>query len=131
MSFPAWGLTMAAYKTQLPLDVYILEIFKSMFGAFIVRSSACTINDIFDRNMDAGVGQYTLCPLLSNAVSDIISRALSDTTFTQWPYFSLRRHNLFARSVCSWYRVLLRQSSRPSVSLIIARGMQLLTILVY
>ena len=53
----AWGLTMAAYATNLPLGVYAFDLAKCLVAAFIVRSSACTINDIFDRKMDAGVGQ--------------------------------------------------------------------------
>lgn len=52
----AWGLTMAAYHTELPLNRYWVELAKSLFAAFIVRGSACTINDIFDRKFDAGVG---------------------------------------------------------------------------
>ena len=54
----AWGLTMAALTTSLPLKNYGFELSKCMIGAFIMRSSACTINDIFDRKMDAGVGEY-------------------------------------------------------------------------
>jgi 4-hydroxybenzoate polyprenyltransferase len=48
---------MAAYATNLPLGVYAFDLAKCLVAAFIVRSSACTINDIFDRKMDAGVGQ--------------------------------------------------------------------------
>ena len=54
----AWGLTMAAFTTNLPLQTYTIELSKYMLAAFILRSSACTINDIFDRKMDAGVGEY-------------------------------------------------------------------------
>jgi len=54
----AWGLTMAAFTTNLRLESYAIELSKYMLGAFILRSSACTINDIFDREMDAGVGEY-------------------------------------------------------------------------
>ena len=53
----AWGLTMAAFATNLPLRNYAIDLLKWVVGAFIVRSSACTVNDIFDRNMDACVGQ--------------------------------------------------------------------------
>ena len=53
----AWGLTMCAYATNLPLKVYASDLVKCLVGAFIIRSSACTVNDIFDRKMDAGVGQ--------------------------------------------------------------------------
>lgn len=54
----AWGLTMAAFSANLQLKTYGIELLKCMLGAFILRSSACTINDIFDRKMDAGVGKY-------------------------------------------------------------------------
>ena len=49
---------MAAFTTNLRLKTYGIELAKYMLGAFILRSSACTINDIFDRKMDAGVGEY-------------------------------------------------------------------------
>lgn len=54
----AWGLTMAAYSSSLPLANYCVDLVKCLIGAFIMRSSACTINDIFDRKMDAGVGAF-------------------------------------------------------------------------
>jgi 4-hydroxybenzoate polyprenyltransferase len=53
----AWGLTMAAYHTSLDLQTFWIEMFKYLIASFIVRGSACTINDIFDRNFDAGVGE--------------------------------------------------------------------------
>ena len=48
---------MAAFKMNLPLKIYGLEILKSFVAAFIIRSSACTVNDIVDRDLDAGVGK--------------------------------------------------------------------------
>jgi 4-hydroxybenzoate polyprenyltransferase len=47
---------MAAYHTSLDLQTFWTEMFKFLIAAFIVRGSACTINDIFDRKFDAGVG---------------------------------------------------------------------------
>ena len=76
---------MAAYHTSLGLQTFWIEMFKYLIASFIVRGSACTINDIFDRNFDAGVGDplshYTAsfpphvtertksCPLASGRVS--------------------------------------------------------------
>ena len=77
---------MAAYHTSLDLQTFWIEMFKYLIASFIVRGSACTINDIFDRNFDAGVGEpvsrYTAsfpphhvtertkgCPLASGRVS--------------------------------------------------------------
>jgi len=54
---PAWGLTMGAFRVGLPLGAYGLNLLNCLFGAFILRCSACTVNDIFDRNLDAGVGK--------------------------------------------------------------------------
>ncbi|KAG6873397.1 hypothetical protein C0995_016207 [Termitomyces sp. Mi166 len=51
----AWGLTMAAFATGLPLQLYGGYLLECFIGAFLLRSSACTVNDIFDREMDAGV----------------------------------------------------------------------------
>ncbi len=48
---------MAAYTISQPLNGYVYDLLKCLIGAFILRSSACTVNDIFDREMDAGVGQ--------------------------------------------------------------------------
>jgi len=64
-----WGLTMAAYTTGLPLNAYFAGIGRSLVGAFLLRSSACTINDIFDRKMDAGVERSKTRPLPSGRVS--------------------------------------------------------------
>ncbi|KAF9001135.1 UbiA prenyltransferase family-domain-containing protein [Cyathus striatus] len=65
----AWGLTMAAYKINLPLEEYGNDLAKCVVGAFIMRSSACTINDIFDRKMDAGVERTKNRPLASGRIS--------------------------------------------------------------
>ena len=50
---------MAAYTERIPYDVYFLLLAQFAFGAFIVRGSACTVNDIFDREFDAAVGELT------------------------------------------------------------------------
>ena len=55
---PAYGLTLAAYagKTK-PLDFFYL-LLEFMLWAFVVRSTGCTINDIFDRNIDRRISEY-------------------------------------------------------------------------
>ncbi|KAJ7766177.1 4-hydroxybenzoate polyprenyl transferase [Mycena metata] len=65
----AWGLTMAAFSVGLPLGSYFINLGKALAGAFLLRSSACTINDIFDREMDAGVERTRSRPLPSGRVS--------------------------------------------------------------
>ena len=51
---------MGAYHTSLDLTTFWTEMLKFLGAAFIIRGSACTINDIFDRNFDAGVGTPTI-----------------------------------------------------------------------
>ncbi|KAF7371214.1 4-hydroxybenzoate polyprenyltransferase, mitochondrial [Mycena sanguinolenta] len=51
----AWGFTMAAYAAGLSLDAYCTGLTMCFVNAFIIRSSACTVNDIFDREVDAVV----------------------------------------------------------------------------
>ncbi|KAJ7352119.1 UbiA prenyltransferase family-domain-containing protein [Mycena albidolilacea] len=77
----AWGLTMAAYTTGLPFGTYLISLAKALLHAFILRSSACTINDIFDRKMDAGVERTKHRPLASGRVS-----VLAATTYLIMQY---------------------------------------------
>ncbi|KAJ7616478.1 4-hydroxybenzoate polyprenyl transferase [Roridomyces roridus] len=65
----AWGLTMAAHATLLDPRLYALNLAKMLLGAFLVRSSACTVNDIFDCEMDAGVERTKNRPLPSGRIS--------------------------------------------------------------
>ncbi|KAF9043800.1 UbiA-domain-containing protein [Hymenopellis radicata] len=67
----AWGLTMAAYSSgpTMPLSQYGCQLLQCLVAAFIMRSSACTINDIFDRKMDASVERCKTRPLASGRIS--------------------------------------------------------------
>ncbi|KAG6815765.1 hypothetical protein H0H93_009059, partial [Arthromyces matolae] len=60
---------MAAYRERTPLVAYALRLAECLFAAFIVRSSACTVNDIFDRNFDAQVERTKNRPLPSGRLS--------------------------------------------------------------
>ncbi|KAJ7213517.1 UbiA prenyltransferase family [Mycena pura] len=64
-----WGLTMAAYTVGLPPNAYFTQLAKALASAFLLRSSGCTINDIFDRNLDAGVQRSKTRPLPSGRIS--------------------------------------------------------------
>nr|WGM49227.1 UbiA prenyltransferase [Boreostereum vibrans] len=65
----AWGLTLAAFRTDMPQGKYWTELAISVVAAVIVRGSACTINDIFDREYDAGVERTKGRPLASGRIS--------------------------------------------------------------
>lgn len=52
---------MAAYATRAPPAAYACALGKTLVGAFLLRSAACTVNDIVDRDVDAGVGASLHC----------------------------------------------------------------------
>ncbi|KAI5119661.1 hypothetical protein M0805_007752 [Coniferiporia weirii] len=64
-----WGLAMVAYAKKVPFDELAILLLKTVFGAFILRSSACTVNDIFDRNFDAAVERTKSRPVACGKVS--------------------------------------------------------------
>ncbi|XP_006455087.1 hypothetical protein AGABI2DRAFT_209373 [Agaricus bisporus var. bisporus H97] len=64
-----WGLTMAAYKTKMPLNGYWRSVINCVISAFILRASACTVNDIFDRRVDAAVARTKQRPIPSGRIS--------------------------------------------------------------
>ena len=63
---------MAAYATALPLNAYWTGVARCLVSAFVIRSSACTINDILDRKFDAGVGELWSLICYSETVTDRI-----------------------------------------------------------
>ena len=91
---------MAAYHTSLDLQIFWTELFKLFVAAFIVRSTACAINDVFDRKFDAGVGtpisHYT-AP--SHACR---YRAYQGASSPQRPYVRLCRRRLFDSPIPRW-----------------------------
>lgn len=50
--YSAWSISMATYANNLPLSqsMYMLGLFGA--GAIIMRGAGCTINDLWDRDID-------------------------------------------------------------------------------
>ncbi|KAJ3576692.1 hypothetical protein NP233_g259 [Leucocoprinus birnbaumii] len=65
----AWGLTMAAYRMKMPCSDYWRLMLNNAVAAVVLRTSACTVNDIFDRKLDAGVARTKKRPLPSGRIS--------------------------------------------------------------
>ncbi|KAG0254076.1 Para-hydroxybenzoate--polyprenyltransferase, mitochondrial precursor (PHB:polyprenyltransferase) [Actinomortierella ambigua] len=65
----AWSITMASYSAQLPLSstLYTMALFGT--GAVIMRGAGCTINDMWDRDIDKKVERTKVRPLASGAVT--------------------------------------------------------------
>lgn len=47
---------MASYATQAPLSTPLTYIGIFGLGALVMRGAGCTINDMWDRNLDKAVG---------------------------------------------------------------------------
>ncbi|CAG8570937.1 420_t:CDS:2 [Acaulospora morrowiae] len=65
----AWSITMASYHAHLPITktIYMMMLFGT--GAFIMRGAGCTINDLWDRNIDKMVERTRDRPLASGSVT--------------------------------------------------------------
>jgi 4-hydroxybenzoate polyprenyltransferase len=48
---------MASYALNLPITTPLTYLSLFGVGAFIMRGAGCTINDMWDRNLDKGVGE--------------------------------------------------------------------------
>ena len=64
----AWGLTLAS-NVLLNLREYLIFLILFLFGAILMRSAGCIINDIADRNFDKRVSRTKNRPIASGKVS--------------------------------------------------------------
>jgi len=48
---------MASYALSLPITTPLMYLSLFGVGAFVMRGAGCTINDMWDRNLDKGVGK--------------------------------------------------------------------------
>ncbi|OCB85131.1 UbiA prenyltransferase [Sanghuangporus baumii] len=65
----AYGLVSAARPGLLPYHDFLWKFTKCGIGAFLMRSAACTINDILDREFDASVARTRNRPIASGRIS--------------------------------------------------------------
>lgn len=57
----AWSITMASYALQVPFTTPLKYISLFGLGALVMRGAGCTINDLWDRNLDKAVGEWGSC----------------------------------------------------------------------
>jgi len=55
----AWSITMASYALQTPYTVPLTYMSLFGLGALVMRGAGCTINDMWDKNLDKAVGRST------------------------------------------------------------------------
>jgi hypothetical protein len=53
----AWGITMAAYSSALPVTSWAWNLALFGTGALVMRGAGCTVNDLWDRKIDQRVGE--------------------------------------------------------------------------
>ncbi|KAK0184521.1 UbiA prenyltransferase family [Armillaria mellea] len=63
------GTILMFWPLAIALHSYAYKLIECFVGAFIIRSSACTVNDIFDMNVDAGVERTKNRPLPSGRIT--------------------------------------------------------------
>ncbi|KIJ51841.1 hypothetical protein M422DRAFT_244217 [Sphaerobolus stellatus SS14] len=54
----AWGLLASAYRAEIPLSTTLFQFPAFFVGSVVIRSIACSWNDICDKDFDAQVGKY-------------------------------------------------------------------------
>lgn len=64
-----WGITMAAYSIAAPLSAFLYAVSLFSVGAVVMRGAGCTINDIWDRDLDNQVARTMERPIASGRVS--------------------------------------------------------------
>ncbi|CAE6530511.1 unnamed protein product [Rhizoctonia solani] len=97
-----WSITMASYVTQAPISVPLTYLSLFGIGAFIMRGAGCTINDMWDRNLDKAVDRTKTRPLARGDV-------------TPWQALGFLGVQLSAGlavlTQLNWYSILLGASS--------------------
>jgi 4-hydroxybenzoate polyprenyltransferase len=58
----AWSITMGSYALQTPYTVPLTYMSLFGLGALVMRGAGCTINDMWDKNLDKAVGRLTFHP---------------------------------------------------------------------
>ncbi|KAJ7179264.1 4-hydroxybenzoate polyprenyl transferase [Mycena filopes] len=59
----AWSITMASYALQLPFTTPLAYTCLFGVGALVMRGAGCTINDMWDKNLDKAVARTRERPL--------------------------------------------------------------------
>ncbi|EIW82430.1 para-hydroxybenzoate-polyprenyltransferase [Coniophora puteana RWD-64-598 SS2] len=104
----AWSITMASYALQAPISTPLTYLGLFGIGALIMRGAGCTINDMWDRNLDKSVARTLDRPL---ARGDITSRQALAFLGAQLSV------GLGVLLQLNWYSILLGASSLSVVTL--------------
>ena len=63
LGIAAWSITMAAYSCSFPVTSTLYQLALFGTGAAVMRGAGCTINDMWDRDIDNKVGAWAVAPI--------------------------------------------------------------------
>lgn len=103
---------MAAYALETPFTTPLTYLSLFGLGALVMRGAGCTINDMWDRNLDKGVGacsvQSGLAPVLTLTLERTKTRPLAAGEITPTQAFTFLGLQLTAGlgvlTQLNWYR---------------------------
>ncbi|KAH9899726.1 4-hydroxybenzoate polyprenyl transferase [Cubamyces lactineus] len=104
----AWSITMASYALEAPLTTPLTYISLFGLGALIMRGAGCTINDMWDRNLDKGVERTKTRPLAAGEITPKQAFAFLGLQLTA---------GLGVLTQLNWYSILLGASSLSLVTI--------------
>jgi len=103
---------MASYALQTPLTTPLLYTTLFGTGAFIMRAAGCTINDMWDKNLDKGVGTSSLLHSVLFVIAHVGCRKNTGQTSSQ------RGSDLYSSYCIPWCSTILRFGCAIAVKLV-------------
>ncbi|KAL4265625.1 4-hydroxybenzoate polyprenyltransferase, mitochondrial [Pleurotus pulmonarius] len=104
----AWSITMASYAIEAPYTVPLTYISLFGLGALIMRGAGCTINDMWDRNLDKAVDRTKERPIARGDITRRQAFAFLGLQLTA---------GLGVLLQLNWYSILLGASSLSVVTI--------------
>jgi len=107
-TFLAWSISMASYHAQLPISQLLQMLGLFGIGALVMRGAGCTINDMWDSQIDKLVERTQLRPLASGEI----------TQFEALSFLGIQLSaGLAVLTQLNWYSIFLGASSLGLVTI--------------
>lgn len=104
----AWSITMASYAIEAPITTPLTYISLFGLGALVMRGAGCTINDMWDKNLDKSVDRTKDRPLARGDINQRQALAFLGAQLTV---------GLGVLLQLNWYSILLGASSLSLVTI--------------
>ncbi|KAH8113334.1 4-hydroxybenzoate polyprenyl transferase [Phellopilus nigrolimitatus] len=104
----AWSITMASYALHAPISTPLTYLGLFGTGALIMRGAGCTINDMWDRNLDKAVERTKERPLARGDITSAQAFGFLGVQLTA---------GLGVLLQLNWYSILLGASSLSVVTI--------------